>query len=235
MKVWLIVLGLLLSGCGAGVPVTIRVDEFTFDFDLEDVADLLEDELASSGVLPAGLDQLPEIWPASLPPIDYSTTFATPPLAVDLNPEPDDPDFEKYEELNRYADAIRRVEVNDIVIRSDENAAPIDFPALTIQLAASPDSEESDRRAWFTVGSTEAGPAGFVGDSPFAFERGGESFFNRQLSDAERDFGLRAVGDIRYNTEENPARPRGRIALRFIFEVTFFIEPDTLFGTLSDG
>ncbi|MEO1172524.1 MAG: hypothetical protein AAFX94_10830, partial [Myxococcota bacterium] len=83
--------------------------------------------------------------------------------------------------------------------------------------------------------STEAGPAGFVGDSPFAFERGGESFFNRQLSDAERDFGLRAVGDIRYNTEENPARPRGRIALRFIFEVTFFIEPDTLFGTLSDG
>ncbi|MEM6532214.1 MAG: hypothetical protein AAF654_06300 [Myxococcota bacterium] len=224
----------VFTGCGAGVPITVRVDEFTFDFDLDEVADLLGDELTGSGALPIGLDELPEIWPASLPTIDYRTTFATSPLVLDLNPEPDDPDFQKYEDINRYSDAIRRVEVNELVVRCDENDAPIEFPALTIQLAADPAASEDDRRAWFTIGSTEGEATGFVGDISFNFDRGGESFLNGQLTDSNRDFALRAVGDVRYNTDLDPRRPRGRIALRLLLEVTFFIEPDTLFGTLEN-
>lgn len=220
-------------GCGAGVPVTVRIDEFEIDLDLDDVSQTLTDELGGLGVLPPGVLTLPEVWPASLPDIQYSTTYASDPVVVDLTPEEGEENFEKYEEINQYSDAIRRIEVNRLVIRSDQNNAPIEFPALTVQVASEADADPDDRRAWFTVGDTDGGPAGFVGDQEFRFVRGGESFFSAQLEDEARELAIRVLAPIRYDTAENPERPRGRIKLRLIVEVTFFVEPDTLFGTLE--
>ena len=48
-------------GCGAGVPITVRIDEFEFELDLDEVSALLSEELASTGVLPPGVAQLPSV------------------------------------------------------------------------------------------------------------------------------------------------------------------------------
>ena len=86
----------LLTGCGAGVPISVRIDEFDFELDLDEVTEVLIEELTGSGVLPPGVTELPEVWPASLPDINYETTFEIPPVVVDLTPEEGDENFDVY-------------------------------------------------------------------------------------------------------------------------------------------
>ena len=60
-------LTLHLPGCGSGVPVQIRIDEFFIDVNTEDWMNLAENTLTSRGFLPMEAIGIPEKWPASLP------------------------------------------------------------------------------------------------------------------------------------------------------------------------
>jgi hypothetical protein len=222
----------MLGACGAGVPVTVRIDEFDVELNLDETVGSIEESLVSSGVLPPGVSGIPEVWPASLPDIQYTTTIEAPPVPVDLNPDPGSENAEKYEDINKYSDSIRRIEVNSLVFRYEQNTSTIPFPGLRLQVASDPDADPDDRRAWFTIGDVAPAEPGFVGDLEFSWRRGGETFFNAQLFDEDKDFALRAVGTVDVDTAENPRRPRGLVKLRLIVETTFFIEPENLAGTL---
>jgi hypothetical protein len=82
----LLVMALVLPACDSGgVPVRMRIDEFTMDLDLgEMVAGALE-EFKSIGLFPAETQYLPELWPDSLPAVQYSIQLAAPPIPVDPN------------------------------------------------------------------------------------------------------------------------------------------------------
>lgn len=227
-----VLLSSFLCACGAGVPITVRIDEFDVELNLDETVSEIEAELASSGVLPPGTTGIPEIWPDSLPDIQYATTIEAPAVSVDLNPEPGTEGADKYKDINKYSDSIRRIEVNSLVFRYEQNTSTIDFPGLRLQVAAKPDADPDDRRAWFTIGEVPGADAGYVGDLEFTWRRGGESFFSAQLFDEDKDFALRAVGAVDIDTAENPRRPRGTVKLRLIVETTFFVEPQNIAGTL---
>ena len=61
------------------------------------------------GLFPAETQYLPEIWPDSLPEVEYSILLSAPPVEVDLSPEPGAEEEEKYEDISAAAGAIKRI------------------------------------------------------------------------------------------------------------------------------
>jgi hypothetical protein len=220
------VLALLLAGCGGGVPVQVRVDDTAVHLDVAQLVEQAKHSLAATGMLPGELPQLPELWPTSLPHLKKSYTVPLPPVPVDLSLQPGDPNYEQYAQIAEYVDAIRRIEINRLVLRVDQTSLTRPLPELTLQVADKKDANPDDRRAWFTIGRLPAVEPGQVGDFDFQWAVGGESLLNRQLGDPEREFALRVLGRIDIDTEKDPRLPGGLADLRLIIVATFFVEPE---------
>lgn len=227
-------------GCGGGVPVQLRIDEFTMNLSVDEAVTVMEQGLASAGFLPLR-SGLPEVWPDSLPDIRWSIRVGSPPMPVDLNPlgggdggeettdqgndGSEDPALaSKYDQINQVGKAIKRIEINRLVLRLERNNVTISLPELSFQLADSPAATEENRAVWYTIGKIPSAPPGFVDDLEFEFLPGGESLLNAQLADQEKAFGLKAAGSMIYDTEVDPKRPRGVAVMRLIVVATFFIE-----------
>lgn len=190
------------TGCGAGVPVQIRLDELTIPFNIDE-------ELAGIAptILPPGSTGLPERWPDELPDVCFDMFVSTDPDKggrVDLTPDPvkDPENAQKFAAIND--GLINRIELDDLVIRLDTNTLNVPLPVVEVQAADKLDADPTDRRAWRTVGwvggtelptpcgapgsaaSTTAGQAAAPGelkDIEFTFARGGESYLDAQLAD----------------------------------------------------
>lgn len=214
------------AGCAGGVPVRVRIDEFTMEFSIDEAIKDAFTGLKSSGLLPAQTGALPELWPQSLPRVQYTTVFTSPPVPVDLTPDPESPDFKKYEAINNAAGAINRIEINRMILRVEQSTLSVPLPELQLQVAPDATTDPAERRAWRTVAVAKASPPGFVGDVEFVFEPSGESFLNSQLSDEARDFAIRIRGRVHLDTDENPRLPRGAAGLRLIIVATFFVDPE---------
>ncbi len=217
-----------LIACGGGVPIELRIDEFTLELSLDDLVGELQAELTSSGALPLGTRALPEIWPDALPPIQTTLRMAAPPAPIDLTPdkETDPENYEKYKDINKAAEAVRRIEINRLVLRVEQSNLSLPIPELKLQVADDPTANPDDRMAWFTVGSLPGAEAGFIGDLDFDWITGGESFLNAQLGDEAKELAIRTVGELTIDTEQDPAMPRGLARLRLIVVATFFVEPE---------
>src|SRR5688572_12700282 len=57
----------LLAACGGGVPITIRIDEFSMPINIDDTMAQVTDGLKGQGFFSETLPQLPEKWPDELP------------------------------------------------------------------------------------------------------------------------------------------------------------------------
>ena len=216
----------LFSSCGVGIPVRVRIDQFTFDLSLDDIADQALAELAASDILPQGLSDFPEFWPDELPPVKVRTSLSTEPVAIDLTPEEGDPNFDTFEDINQVDEVITRIELNRFILRFEQSNLTVGLPELNLQIADDPDADPEDRLAWRTVGRIAAvAEARFVGDLEFEFLPGGESFLNLQLSEGEKDFAVRVQGNVDIDTELNPLRPSGAAVIRLIAVATFFVDP----------
>lgn len=215
----------LATACDTGgVPVRMRLDEFTMDLDVDELMAEAHGELSSLGVVPPGT-ALPELWPDSLPAIQYRLVMAAPPTEVDLSPEEGSDDYEKYKDISRAAGVVRRIELNRLVVRIEASNLTVALPELVLQVADKKDADPTDRLAWRTVGSLPGAPAGFVGDLEFEFIPGGESYLRAQLADEAKEFAARVVGRIDIDTATNPRLPSGRAVIRLIAVATFFIDP----------
>ena len=164
----LVLLG-TLTACGGGVPIEIRIDEFGMELNLDDLVGQLQQELGASGALPLGTSALPEIWPDSLPPIQTTIRLAAPPTPIDLTPdeETDPENYKKYKDINKAADAVRRIEINRLVLRVEQSNLSLALPELKLQVADDPAANPDDRTTWFTVGTIPAAEPGFIGDLSF--------------------------------------------------------------------
>lgn len=224
-------LGLVLcssfaAGCGGGVPVQLVVDEFTVDVEMAAVNQQLEQGLQSLGTLPPGMT-IPERWPDSLPRLQHSIRYATPPVPVSLEQdEADANSSSQYEAIDVAQSALRRIELNRLIVRVERNNLTVPLPELTLQVADSPNANPDDRLAWFTIGHIPGIDAGRVDDLEFTFEPGGESFLNAQMGADKKEFAIRAVANIEYDSQQTPLRPRGVAQLRLIVVTTFFIDPE---------
>lgn len=225
---------LAVMGCAGGVPVRLRIDEFTMEFSADEVLGTAFAELVSTGLLPPETAALPELWPASLPRVQYATVFSSPPVPVDLTPEPGTPEFKKYEQINKAAGAVNRIELNRLVLRVEQSSLSVGLPELRLQVADSPDTDPLERRAWRTIAVAEATEPGFVGDREFEFVPSGETYLNAQLSDEARDFAMRIQGKLELDTDENPRLPSGAAKIRLIVVATFFVAPEQALGAADE-
>ncbi len=220
--------GLLLAtlaiGCGGGVPVQILVDEFERELSIDDAMTTAETELKARGVLPQEGVGLPELWPDTLPDVHYPLELVSPPMPVDLTPDVEE-DAEKYEQINKASQVLKRIEINRLVLRVERSTLTVPLPDLELQMSDDKDANPDDRTAWVTIGSLDGIPAGEVSDLPFEWAIGGESYLNAQLAEEEREFAIRVKGSMDIDTTENPKRPRGIASLRLILLATFFIDP----------
>ncbi|HET6346956.1 MAG TPA: hypothetical protein VFH51_18620 [Myxococcota bacterium] len=216
-----------LAACGAGVPLRLRVDEFTTAIDLDKTTAELEATLQGQGLLPAGSAGLPEIWPDSMPAIRYTVSLQSPPQVINLTP--DDPaQKKKYAQVMQYAQAINRIEVNRVALRVEANSLNVDLPALRLEGASDMDASPYDRKAWQTVGNIPSGAAREAADLPMTFVPGGATFLDSALSSAAKRFALRTNGALVFDTDVNPQKPHGKATLRVIMEATFFVAVDKL-------
>ena len=221
----LVLCGVIVNSCGVGIPVQVRVDEFTVAVDLDEVANTAFGELGAQGLFPAETIALPLTWPAELPELNYTTSFKAPPVRVDLTPEEGTAGSEKYADINKAGEAITRIELNRIVVRLERNDLTIDLPELRLQAADDAEADPTDRMAWRTLGVISPTPAGFVGDKELEFLPGGESFLNGQLTDERKEFALRVSGRVRLQAAAGDPLPRGRAVVRMIVVATFFVDP----------
>lgn len=224
-------LALFAPACGGGVPIEVRIDEFSFDFGLDQALGTMSTALAASGLLPGG-GALPEIWPEALPPIKYTLPLKTDPVPVDLTPAEDSPDYDKYQEINKAGQIVRRIEINRLVLRVEQSTLSVAIPALTLQVADDPTADPADRQAWYSVGKLPGAEPGAIEDIEFEWIPGGETFFNTQLADEFKELAVRAAGEIGIDTAANPNLPRGAAKLRLIVVATFFVEPTKAKGAL---
>lgn len=220
-----VLLPLVVAACGGGVPLEVRIDEFTFELGLDQTLAVLAAELAAVGLLPAAGPGLPELWPDALPDIEHDLPMTTDPVAVDLTPDPSAPDHDKYQQINDRSQIVRRIEINELVLRIDASTLSIPIPDMAVQLADAQDANPDDRQAWFTIGRMPGAPAGFVGDLPFTWERGGETYFDTQLQDDVKEFAMRGTSSVHVKTADEPRLPHGKALLRLIVVATFFVEP----------
>lgn len=215
-----------LFACGGGVPVRINVDEFTMEVALDDAVDAAFAEFQAQGLFPPESRGLPELWPESLPDVQYRAVLATEPVPVDLTPDPESEDADKYADINKAKEAIRRIEMNRFILRVEESSLTVALPALRLQIADAVDARPDDRLAWRTIGNLPAAEPGFVGDIEFAFVPSGESFLNAQLADDAKEFAMRVVGTVEVDTTKERRLPSGAAVIRLIVVATFFVEPE---------
>ena len=223
-----------LEACGGGVPVRLRIDEFTMEVELDEAVDKAYGQFLAQGFLGEQTNGIPEIWPDNLPDIRYRAQLATTPVPVDLTPEASMPEGEtppegegKYDKINKVGDAIRRIEINRFILRMEQSTLTLGLPELRLQVADDAQARPDDRLAWRTVGVLPATPeAAFVGDKEFEFLPGGESFLNAQLGDELKEFAMRIVGKIDIDTAVNDRRPSGKAVARLIIVATFFVKPE---------
>jgi len=225
---------LLAVSCGGGVPLRVRIDEATIPLDLNALVEQTQSQLTGTGVLPGNVT-LPELWPASLPDIDRSFALPIPAVPIDLSPDASDPNFAKYEQLLKVADAINRIEINKLALRVERSSISVDIPELTLQVADAKDADVEDRRAWFSIGKFPPIGAGETGDYPFEWIVGGESMLNSQLADETREFALRVTGRVKLDTAANPNMPRGKADFRLIVVTTFFVAPEKAADAIPTG
>ncbi len=225
----LLILGGSALSCGAGIPVQLTIDHFTVDVNIEDWLGVAEQSLQSSGFLPGESLGIPEKWPDSLPHIHYDLEVVSPPIPLDLTPDAedeDDPNKAQYEQVNAAQKAIKRVQIDDLILRVERSNLSIDLPSLELQVADDPNEHPNNRRAWITIGILDGPKANEVGDIRFRFSKGGETYLNTQLAEEEREFALRIKGKMSLNTALNPDRPRGQATFRIITRTTFYVLPE---------
>lgn len=191
---------LAVTACGAGVPIQLRLDEFTIDLSIDDAVDGVADQL-----LPPDSPGLPELWPVGFPDVCYDTVIATNPEEggrIDLTPDPEvDPDqAELFQPIND--GLVSRIEIDRMVVRVEQNTLNVPLPPFEVQAADDIDASADDRRAWRTLGTVggaaltptcgqlangaeaiDAVAPGEVADLEFEWARGGESFLDAQLGD----------------------------------------------------
>jgi len=218
-------LSMPLLFCGGGIPVRIRIDEFTMDLDLDEMVTAALDEFKSSGLFPDETESLPELWPDNLPHVQYRALLGSPPIQVDLSPEPGTEEAKKYEAISAAEGAITRIDLNRLVLRVEASNLTVDLPEMRLQLADDKDADPDDRMAWRTIGIIPSAAAGEVADLEFEFEPGGESFMRSQLGDDLKEFALRVMGKLDLDTERNPRMPAGKGVFRLIVVATFFVDP----------
>ncbi|MEE8409700.1 MAG: hypothetical protein V3T05_08850 [Myxococcota bacterium] len=212
--------------CGGGVPVRVRIDEFTMEVSLDDVVDGVFAEMQAQGLFPPESKGLPVLWPDSLPDVKYRALLTAEPVAVDLTPDPDSDEAEKYARINDVQEAIRRIEMNRLILRIEDSSLTVGLPELRLQVADKIDAPQADRLAWRTVGVLPAAEPGFIGDLEFEWLPSGESFLNAQLADEEKEFAMRVQGKLDIDTAANPRMPSGKAVIRLIVVATFFVEPE---------
>ena len=213
-----------LPGCGVGIPIQLRIDEFYIDVNVEDWVTLAEKNLISTGFLSTEALGIPEKWPTSLPNVQYDLNVVSPPIPVDLTP--DDPsDAAKYDDINEAQKVVNRLEIDDLIIRIERSNLSIDLPVLEVQVADKLDAHPNDRRSWVTVGVLNGLKAGEVGDMRFQYIKGGETYLNDQFMDDEREFALRIKGKLKWDTTSDPNRPHGEARIRLIALATFYVAP----------
>jgi hypothetical protein len=220
--------------CGGGIPVTLTIDSFTFDFSLDDVATEALGSLSSGGSLPTDLESLPGLWPTSLPAIQYHTIYSVPGVPIDLTPDADSPEAGTYDMINQAEAAIARIELNRLIVRIEASTLTIDLPSLKLQIADDKNAAPNDRQAWQTLGTLPGASPGEVKDLEFEYAPGGESLLNQQLTDEHKEFALRVQADLNINTVANPRLPGGAATLRLILVPTFFIDPKGALESLQD-
>jgi hypothetical protein len=214
------------SSCGGGIPVRMRVDEFTMEVSLDKVMDDLFAQLQAQGVMPLGSKSLPVLWPDSLPDIQYRAVLGTPPVPVDLTPPADSPDASKYKQINKVKQVIQRIEINRLILRIEQSNLTMALPELTLQVADDKDARPDDRLAWRTIGTLPGADIGYVGDLELTFVPSGESFLNSQLMDDAKEFAIRIASKVDVDTSKNKVMPSGKAAIRLILVATFFVAPE---------
>jgi hypothetical protein len=235
-RAFLPLIAVLLTHCGNGIPVSLRVDSFTTTLDIEASIEQVEAALKTSGVLPAGAAGIPEMWPPSLPHITYTQDITSQPQAINISG-----DQPQYAQIFQYKSAVQRVELNQLVLRLEQNSTNIDLPGATLQAAAGLTPNPDDPKVWITLGTLPPAlqKAAAPGDTPtppvedlaFTFLPGGETFIDSQLStDGTQpiQFALRTRGVFTLDTAKSPYRPHGKITLRIILMATFFVSPERL-------
>lgn len=216
----------LMSACDSGgVPIRLRIDEFTLDLELDEMVQDSLQEFKALGLFPPETQYLPEIWPASLPAVQYRMGLSAPPIPVDLTPEPGSDDEDKYKDIAAAAGVVKRIELNRLVVRIEASSINVALPEMRLQVADDKDADPEDRLAWHTIGTIPGAEPGIVGDIEFQFLPGGESFLNSQLGDEEKEFAVRLKSNLEVDTDQNPRLPAGRARIRLIVVATFFIDP----------
>jgi len=214
------------TGCDTGgIPVELRIDEFTMDLSVDDLVDDALAEFKALGVIPPETQYLPEFWPESLPAVKHQIVLTSPAEVVDLTPDPGSADADKYSDISKAEGVIARIDLNRLVVRIEASSLTMDLPELRLQLADQKDADPDDRLAWRTIGSIPGAGPGFVGDLEFAFVPGGESFLRSQMSDDLKEFAIRVRSKIEFDTDQNPRLPAGLAKVRLIVVATFFVDP----------
>ena len=215
---------LCMSACGV-IPVSLTIDEFAVEVDLDQTINGMNEQLLNQGILPPGSLGIPEKWPPSLPQIRFQTIMRSSPQIVDLTPDdPNSDEGQKYAEINEFLDAIVRIELNRMIIRFERNTTNIPFPQMRLEMAGNKNANPEDKLAWKTIGTFKGVPKGTVTDLELEYNVGGESYLSSQLSDAEKEFAIRVVGVLTYDSVEVDERPRGYIKIRPIIVTTFFVD-----------
>jgi len=251
----LAVFALCAAGCGAGVPVQVRIDDLAIDFVLDDAVGAIESGLREAGLISPEAAGLPEVWPNELPPVCFATLVSSDdaaPLPLDLTPDPlvDPANADLFAPVNN--GLVSRIELDRLVLRVESNTSNIGLPPLEIQAADDLAPDPDDRQAWHTIGRLNGRPlapgcgadgdasplieGGKVGDIDLAMVEGGESFLGYQLMDPDcllrqndpnkcKELSIRARSRLRFDTAVSPARPHGRMKLRLIVVATFYVDP----------
>ena len=215
-------LALGTTACGNGIPIQLRIDQFTSSIDFDNLLTQMEAKLQSQGVVPGGV-HLPETWPSTLPPVHFVTTLQSPAFAVDLSSSSG-----SLAQFNQYRKVLDRVEINDLVLRLEENTLSLPLPALEVQVASGLNVNPDDIANWVTVGALPTASPQAVTDLDFKFVPGGESFVDEQIGGADAQFSLRTNGVFDYDTSLEPQTPRGTVTLRLIIVATIFVALEKL-------
>ncbi len=222
---WALALLLLMASCGGGVPVRLRIDQFSMDLNLDTMLSGLADNLRATGALPQDSTGLPETWPSELPPLKERVPLSTPPAPVDLSSDGNAKNAEAFKTIDKAAGVVRRIEINQLVLLIEDSSLRMGLPALNLQVADKVDADPGDPTQWRTIGILDPTEASFQGENALRFIPSGESFINGQLLDEDKAFGMRLQGDLDIDTDVDKVLPGGQARLRLIIVATFFLDP----------
>lgn len=232
----LVTTALLLLGataCGNGVPIILRIDTFTSSIDIESTVEKIETGLKTKGLLPPQSAGIPEVWPDSLPHLTYTQDLSSGTQAINISGD-------QYATFLKYQKALDRIELNELVVRIEQNTANIDVPGMTLQAADGLTPNPDDPHAWTAVGTLPGAKVtpGATPDAPvtppitdlqFSFLPGGETYLDSKLSaQGPIQFSLRTRGVYRYDTDVDRYRPHGQMTLRIILVATIFVAPEKI-------